>query len=414
MPAAMGFVPSSLPASARHLQQAFLPKSAKDSRSLPSKTSLHMFMGSDGGILGIGGPELVRRAKRACRGVMVLRASQFFGSVLTFALFVIARRQQFTILLVGYFVLGPSDLYKVVKSIGSFVQNARTLTTDLTKTFETNMESQLQLEEIRKAQRELNNAFSFRRSINVDQAEDAFSTTVTTPREGWVEGQDPSEEIAEADELPGAVLEADEGAASAAANAAAATTAPKKKKLKRRRRVPLQQPVDDDSGDSNSENVYGVPDLEMPEIASSSLTEEEQAIIDEEFERYTTVSLGGDDDATAGDVNASQENEAEVDEAAKAAEALSAQQRFQQQLSGNWNDQVLASEDVLTAVLRKLSLLEEEKAAATKRLEEEFERRSQLEETYYSRQREVLESALKQVEKQVVGAEATTPNNRKP
>jgi Sec-independent protein translocase protein TatA len=325
-----------------------------------------------------------------------------------FALFVVIACQQFTILLVGYFVLGPSDLYKVVKSIGSFVQNARTLTTDLTKTFETNMESQLQLEEIRKAQRELNNAFSFRRSINVDQAEDAFSTTVTTPREGWVEGQDPSEEIAEADEMPGAALETDEGAASvAAANVAAA---PKKKKLKRRRRVPLQQPVDDDSGEASSENLYGVPDLEMPEMASSSLTEEEQAVIDEEFERYTSVSLGGDDDATAGDVN---ESEVEDDEAAKAA-ALSAQQRFQQQLSGNWNDQVLASEDVLTAVLRKLSLLEQEKAAATKRLEEEFERRSQLEETYYSRQREVLESALKQVEKQVVGAEATTPNNRKP
>jgi Sec-independent protein translocase protein TatA len=80
--------------------------------------------------------------------------------------------------------LGPSDLYKLVKSIGSLVQNARTLGTDLTRTFETNMESQLQLEEIRKAQRELNDAFSFRRSINVDQDEDAFTTTVTSPREG--------------------------------------------------------------------------------------------------------------------------------------------------------------------------------------------------------------------------------------
>jgi hypothetical protein len=59
MQAAMGFVPSSLPSSSRHLQLAFLPNTAKDSRSLPSKTALHMFMGSDGGILGIGGPELV-------------------------------------------------------------------------------------------------------------------------------------------------------------------------------------------------------------------------------------------------------------------------------------------------------------------------------------------------------------------
>lgn len=305
---------------------------------------------------------------------------------------------QFTILLVGYFVLGPSDLYKVVKSIGSFVQNARTLTTDLTKTFETNMESQLQLEEIRKAQRELNDAFSFRRSINVDRDEDAFSTTVTTPREGWVEGQDPNEVAAEAEEPGVAVPVFDEGAAASTATA----VAPKEKKMKRRRRVPLQQPVD--NNEVNSENLYGVPDLEMPGIASSSLTEEEKATIDDEFEKYTSATLDEDE---AGDVSESAKLAEEDVEA-----VLSAQQRFQQQLSGNWNDQIVASEDVLTAVLRKLSLLEEEKAAATKRLEEEFERRSQLDETYYSRQREVLESALKQVEKQVVGAEPTA-NNRK-
>ena len=46
------------------------------------------------------------------------------------------------------------------------------------------MESQLQLEELRKAQRELNDAFSFRRSINTDETGDAFSTTATTPRPG--------------------------------------------------------------------------------------------------------------------------------------------------------------------------------------------------------------------------------------
>ena len=61
----------------------------------------------------------------------------------------------------GYFVLGPSDLYKLVKEIGKFIQNIRTMGTDLTTTFENNMESQLQLEELRKAQRELNDAFSF-------------------------------------------------------------------------------------------------------------------------------------------------------------------------------------------------------------------------------------------------------------
>lgn len=79
----------------------------------------------------------------------------------------------------GYFVLGPSDLYRVVKEIGKFIQNFRTLGADLTKTVETNLESQLEIEEIRKAQRELTDAFSFRRTINVDDEEEAFSTKAT-------------------------------------------------------------------------------------------------------------------------------------------------------------------------------------------------------------------------------------------
>ena len=77
--------------------------------------------------------------------------------------------------MVGYFVLGPSDLYKLVKEIGKFIQNVRNFSTDLSTTFESNMENTLQLEEIRKAQRELNDAFSFRRSINVDEDSEAFS-----------------------------------------------------------------------------------------------------------------------------------------------------------------------------------------------------------------------------------------------
>ena len=76
----------------------------------------------------------------------------------------------------GYFILGPSDLYKLTKEIGKFIQNFRTLGAEATKTLETSMESQLQLDDIRKAQRELNDAFSFRRTINVDDEGDAFST----------------------------------------------------------------------------------------------------------------------------------------------------------------------------------------------------------------------------------------------
>jgi Sec-independent protein translocase protein TatA len=297
--------------------------------------------------------------------------------------------QQFTILLVGYFVLGPSDLYKLVKSIGSFVQNARTLGSDLTKTFESNMESQLQLEEIRKAQRELNDAFSFRRSINVDQTGDAFSTTVTSPREGQESNDDTA---------PASSSLADESAAVAASGAPK-----KKKKLKRRRKFQAEASGEEGTEqDASSVVGYDVPDLKMP-----GRVDEEQVLIDEEFDKYTSLDdlSAGDDEALAATATAEEE------EAARAASL-----RFQQQLSGSWNDQILASEDVLSTVLRKLSLLEEEKAAATKRLEEEFEKRSKLEETYYSRQREVLESALRQVEQQVVGSssiESAAPNNRK-
>ena len=74
----------------------------------------------------------------------------------------------------GYFILGPSELYKLVKEIGKFIQNFRTLGAEATKSFEATMENQLELTELRKAQRELNDAFSFRRSINTDEYAEAF------------------------------------------------------------------------------------------------------------------------------------------------------------------------------------------------------------------------------------------------
>eukprot|EP00804_Cyclotella_cryptica_P009922 CCRYP_017356-RA/>CCRYP_017356-RA protein AED:0.34 eAED:0.36 QI:0/0.5/0.33/1/0.5/0.33/3/1222/192 len=88
-----------------------------------SSTSLY-FLGTDGGILGVGAPEVA------------------------------------VTLVVGYVILGPSELYKLVKEIGKFIQNFRTLGAEATKSFEATMENQLELTELRKAQRELNEAFS--------------------------------------------------------------------------------------------------------------------------------------------------------------------------------------------------------------------------------------------------------------
>ena len=55
----------------------------------------------------------------------------------------------------GYFVLGPTELYKLTKEIGKALQNFRSLSTEASKQFETSMEDQLDLQELRKAQREL-------------------------------------------------------------------------------------------------------------------------------------------------------------------------------------------------------------------------------------------------------------------
>ena len=71
----------------------------------------------------------------------------------------------------------PSDLYKLVKEIGKFIQNFRTLGTEAAKQFEGTMEDQLELTELRKAQAELSDAFSFRRSINTESGGEAFAGT---------------------------------------------------------------------------------------------------------------------------------------------------------------------------------------------------------------------------------------------
>lgn len=375
-----------------------------------SGTSLNMFMGSDGGILGIGGPELVS-SLCSTSGLFAVgsAALEAYDKLLpwlvlpgvssfeddqqtdfpSFILFRISSmKTKGLILLVGYFVLGPSDLYKLTKEIGKFIQNARTFSTDLTTTFESNMESQLQIEELRKAQRELNDAFNFRRSINVDEDSEAFSTNVQSPREGLREGVEPS------------TLEAaDEAAAAAAATAAAAPG--KKKKI--RRRVKKRVAAEEET----------VPDLEMPAPPSpveaesdeqqqraeeDSYSKEELDLINKEFDQYVGTPEEEEPPSwVSGPPSAVSAPPGEQDAAADAA----AQTRFQQQMSGNWNDQILSNEDKLeplAQVMQKIALLEEEKVAATKRLEEEYAKRAELEETYYRKQRQLLEEAATQVQ----------------
>ena len=297
-------------------------------------------------------------------------------------------KRQALILLVGYFVLGPSDLYKLVKEIGKFIQNIRTLGTDLSTTLESNMESQLQLEELRKAQRELNDAFSFRRSINVDSQGEAFSTTA-----GNIE--DTKEPAA---------------AASEATEEATTTTAPPRK-IRRRVKKKTKQDT--------------LPDFEMPSTsttASSSSTAEattkEGAKSDGTTTTTTTREKNGEDSSSS----MTAEEVAEIEqEFAKYTEETpeekdAAATRFQQQMSGDWNQQILDNTEKLeplTAVMNKIALLEKEKQAATARLGEEFQKRTELEEEYYRQQRELLEEAAQQVQEASLGLDKSSSSSSK-
>ena len=275
-----------------------------------------------------------------------------------------------TILLVGYFVLGPSDLYKLTKEIGKGIQNIRTLSSDVTKTFENNMESQLQLEELRKAQRELNDAFSFRRSINVDEDAEAFAT---------------------------AIPETHSSGGSTATATAPPVDAPKKKK---RRRVKKKKQEPEPAAEANGKNVAAVsdttvPDLEMPapwdvdepNEEERRRTEEELKLREARMERLKSGTQG-----------AESENKQTIDYGETPAQE---QDRFAQQLSGKWNEQILANEDKLeplAKVMERLAILEEEKKAADARLEEEFRLRAELEEKFYQEKRAILEEAAAEVQ----------------
>lgn len=337
-----------------------------------SSTSLNMFMGSDGGILGIGTPEL------------------------------------FTILLVGYFVLGPSDLYKLTKEIGKFIQNIRTLGTEATKTFENTMENQMQFDELRKAQRELNDAFSFRRSINVDDTNEAFDrpepveqpipssvqTTTTTETSGSakkkrrrrrVKKQPPQEEL----EQQQLAAPAEQTTASVPQSNAVTSNVPD---LDMRDAVGAK-PSTITSGPTQSNDDWFNDDVLPPPAATSTPS----------WDGSTPKAGGPTPDYTQPDYNS--------------LESIEAQQRFQAQLSNSWNDRVIENQDQLeplAMIMEKLALLEEEKNAADARLAEEFRLREELEEKYYREKRQILEDTASEIQKEAYSVPTTPSAPAKP
>ena len=318
----------------------------------------------------------------------------------------------------GYFVLGPSDLYKLVKEIGKFVQNFRTFTAEATSTLETNLESQLQLEEIRKAQRELNEAFSFRRSINVEADSDPFEVNAQSPR------------MPEQTELVGT------SAATAAAVGVAETSTAEapKKKIRRRRIKKKVEEVAEDTTVAATATTGGIPSTNMvneddedddpfcvPKTDISSKTTVTNNIPDLSLDEYDFMTESEESAARAlQEANEQLRKEAMEEEAAQRRkerldrlqqasgssedEANAAAARFQAQLSGNWNEQILSKGEELSPlanIMERLALLEEEKQAADQRLQEEFRLREENEERFYREKRKLLEEAAAQIQAEV-------------
>jgi len=336
----------------------------------------------------------------------------------------------FLILLVGYFVLGPSDLYKLTKEIGKFVQNFRTFTTEATSTIENNLESNLQLEEIRKAQRDLNEAFSFRRSINVDETSEAFEVNAQTERLGET-GIDPVASVV----APATVSEA----------AATAAASGKKKKIRRRRKkqpevdiaaATAQQPVTTDiPQDLDMTKSFEAPTgPAMDEITRKEQEEDAKAMADLEraraellAERDTLESkrqaastnttslrdermarLKGETAAAQRELATSDDYDLSIEEKNAAAN------RFQAQLNGSWNDQIVADTEELqplAVIMDQLALLEEEKIAADVRLEEEYKVRAENEESYYRQKRSLLEKAAQTIQTDSYASKNSSNNN---
>lgn len=292
--------------------------------------------------------------------------------------------------MVGYFILGPSELYKLTKEIGKFIQSFRTLSSEASKSFESTMENQLELQELRKAQSELNNAFSFRRSINVDQEAEAFS------------------------EVPPMVDMAEGGGVAAAAAVSATSTEVKKKKKKRR----VKRKVANTADDEDTPFTGNIPDLDFSEEFKKEIDKQMMTRSSEEdsyeTEDETSTRLRNErldrlkngqpptppDWYSASESDIASEVLSQKFDQRSPEEKANEQSRFASQLSGNWNDQILANEDKLSPlakIMERLAILEEEKNAADSRLEEEFRLRAENEEKFYRQKRQLLEEASAEV-----------------
>jgi hypothetical protein len=261
----------------------------------------------------------------------------------------------------------------------------------------------VQLEELRKAQRELNDAFSFRRSINVDAESEAFSVQAGSAQQNTM--------MYENNNVSNMQMNAD-GSATMAATTASATATPStttttttKRKVRRRVLKRPSVPTEPIATDLNPmlpdlEMPYGLPTLpdSMTDINTKNeiMSPEEMAEIDREFDKYTL-----DDNSNKN--NKYPMSTSTITTSTDPLEQKTNQNRFQQQLSGNWNEQILQNQDILqpmAMIMNQIAILEQEKKASIQRLEEEYQQRQQIENEYYQKQRQLLQDNINQIQQQ--------------
>ena len=294
--------------------------------------------------------------------------------------------------------MGPSDLYKLTKEVGKFVQNVQTFSAEATSQIENNLEDNLQLEEIRKAQRDLNEAFSFRRSINVDEDSEAFEENAKSPR-------------------------ADDAEAEAVAAAQANASGKKKIRGRKKKKVVVEEEEEGDEGaavDMNQGTVANnIPDLSLDD-EDDEMSEAERRMMESMAKTEAELSKEQEQEGLdsseqkrqaylenkASAISADEDRVVERELASTAGydmdnDADDSAARFQAQMTGNWNDSILDKEDdlgPLAQVMQKIALLEEEKNAADLRLQEEFRSREENEETFYREKKALLEEAAAKVQ----------------
>ena len=319
------------------------PKSQIGLAHSSSSTRLN-FLGTDGGILGVGAPEVV------------------------------------VVVLIGYFVLGPTELYKATKEVGKFVNNFRAVGTEATAAFTDNMESQLQLDEIRKAKNDLERAFDFRRSINYDDDdldEDGMRGSGSASGSGSGSGSDDKAEKV-SQKVSEKVSEGVEGAA---------TAVTKKKRVVRRVKKKRVEEKEEEEAEAEAEKE-GEGEMNMEENLTPSTTSGSvpDLDLDEDTDYFTKIAEDLDTSTSSPDPNPNPTDETS---------------RFQSQMSDGWNNNILDNEkqlDPLAKIMEQMALLDEERVQNLQLLEEEFAAKNMLNEQILDRKKELLDQAVRDFE----------------